>query len=650
MRKSLFILAILVFAVLYYMGVMTEKETLPFSREFFTVETPSTVDLPLDVKALWPLKGKAGGQKISSLTNKELDQLYQLKLDRGIRNLPMLSFFLIRQAEQARNERDHELSLRLSTYSIKFSPELSQPYFELARTLWAQNPFQFTSILSSFFDGVKVLIAYYSSSLNVSYNLFYILANAILLTFALFGIVVLIKYLPLYFYDIHKDLTQEVSKVIFNSFKIFLLFIPFFLRMDLLWAILYWTILLWGYVPKKERQLLLLFLVLLVYLPYSLRFSSSFLDSPSSDILLEVNKVNYEDWDGEDRQRLEAWVTTHPEDADALFTLGLMEKRQGRYDRAEKFYQSAIMKDPSFSEAYSNLGNVYLARKEQELAISSYEKAIAINPSKAAYHFNLYRAYSQKTFLSGKTDQTFQRARRLDPKLVDSYLTLDTSKQNPTMNRWLVDETVSSERLWKRVRVYFMGGEGVLFHLFKAWFEKVPSKIPFLLPLFYLVFLAGMSRYSRSKRFMTRCPLCGSPTYRFYLEASIQNFVCFNCYRIFVQKEELHPRIVEKKGLQVQQFQKERHLIGRFVSHFLVGFAYLWQGSFVKGLLLTTLFFIFVMKFVYWNGVIVLSWVRWSPSVWKWVFWGGLSVLFYSLCLRQVYRLKPRFERRTKSL
>jgi len=643
MKKAALILLILVFSVLYYMGVMTKKETLPFSKEFFHVETPPSGDQAMDLKGTWSLRGRTAGQKVPTLGNKELDQFYQMKLDRGLRNLSVLSFFLIREAGQATQNGDHDMAVRLAAYAVKFSPELSQPHFALVKARWHENPIQFDKILPSFFEGLSVLTSYFPSSVNFFYNLSYLLANAILLTFLVFGIVILVKCFPLYFYEIRKNLTHELSKMFLSGLKIFLLFIPFFLRLDVLWAILYWGILLWGYVPKKERQFLLLFLILAVYLPFFLRASASFLDSPSSDILFEMNKANYEDWDGAAQQRLQTWSNAHPEDPDVLFTLGLLEKKQGRYDRAEKFYQSAIQRDPNFSEAYSNLGNVYMARREVDQAISLYEKAASVNPARAAYHYNLYRAYSQQTFLSGKNDRAFQTARQLDPKLVDYYLSLDTAKQTPNINRFLIDERLSPEKLWKRVQAQLVGGEGLLYHLFKAWFEKVPSRLSFLFPVVFLVFLIVMSRYSRAKRFMTGCPMCGSPTYRFYMGASVQDFICFNCYRIFVQKEKLHPRIVENKSFQVQQFQKEGHFIGRFVSWFIVGFGYIWRGNFFRGFLLTFLFFVFVMKFLYWNGVITLSWVRLPVTFWSWSLWGGLFVLIYLLCLRQIYRLKPKY-------
>lgn len=628
MKKAIIILIILILSLLYYTGVLTKKETLPFSKEFFSVESPASTDRTWDLK------------KSTPLSQKELDQFYQLKLDRGIRNLPILSFLLIRESEQARGKGDADQAVRMAITSTKFSPDLPQPYFELARALWRQNPFQLHKILPEVLKGEMVQFQYYSSSLKLFYNMFYILSNAILMTFIIFGIVVMIKYFPLYFYDIRKNMTQEISRLLINSLKIFILFIPFFFRLDMLWALFFWSVLLWGYVSKREKQFVLVFLIVLVYLPFFLRASSSFLDGTSSDIILEMNQTNHENWGRATEEKLRVWLATHPDDPEVLFSLGLVEKRQGHYPAAEEFYRRAIQLDPKFSEAFSNLGNVYLAQKQTSLAIASYQQATDLNPNQGAYYYNLYRAYSQETFLSGKTDKAFQKARQLDPQLIDYYSMIDS----PNLNRLVIDEGLTSKKLWKRFLDQFIGKEGFLFSLFKAWFEKIPSRIPFLAPILFLGFLMGMGRYSRAKRFLTRCPMCGSPTYRFYLGTSDQEFICFNCYRIFIQKEKLHPKIVEKKSLQVRQFQKQNHFISRFLSFFFVGFGYLWREHTLKGLFFLFIFFIFVLRFAYWSGVMPSSLPQLFSTLWKWIFWGGLFLIFYILSVRQLYRLKPKFE------
>lgn len=628
MKKAIIILIILILSLLYYTGVLTKKETLPFSKEFFSVESPVSTDRTWDLK------------KSTPLSPKELDQFYQLKLDRGIRNLPILSFLLIRESEQARGKGDADQAVRMAITSTKFSPDLPQPYFELARALWHQNPFHLHKILPEVLKGEMVQFQYYSSSLKLFYNMFYILSNAILMTFIIFGIVVMIKYFPLYFYDIRKNMTQEISRLLIDSLKIFILFIPFFFRLDMLWALFFWSVLLWGYVSKREKQFVLVFLIVLVYLPFFLRASSSFLDGTPSDIILEMNQTNHENWGRATEEKLRVWLATHPDDPEVLFSLGLVEKRQGHYPAAEEFYRRAIQLDPKFSEAFSNLGNVYLAQKQTSLAIASYQQATDLNPNQGAYYYNLYRAYSQETFLSGKTDKAFQKARQLDPQLIDYYSMIDS----PNLNRLVIDEGLTSKKLWKRFLDQFIGKEGFLFSLFKAWFEKIPSRIPFLAPILFLGFLMGMGRYSRTKRFLTRCPMCGSPTYRFYLGTSDQEFICFNCYRIFIQKEKLHPKIVEKKSLQVRQFQKQNHFISRFLSFFFVGFGYLWREHTLKGLFFLFIFFIFVLRFAYWSGVMPSSLPQLFSTLWKWIFWGGLFLIFYILSVRQLYRLKPKFE------
>ncbi|MGZ3590791.1 MAG: tetratricopeptide repeat protein, partial [Thermodesulfobacteriota bacterium] len=606
---------------------LTKKETLPFSKEFFSVESSVSGDRAWDLK------------RSTSLNQKELDQLYQLKLDQGTRNLPLLSFLLIRESEKARGKGDADQAVRIATYSIKFSPDLPHPYFQLAKALWHQSPFQLHKVLPEVLKGEVQQFRYFPNSLRVFYNMFYILSNAILMAFVIFGIVVMIRYLPLYFYDIRKNMTQEVSRLLLSSLKIFILFIPFFLRLDVLWAIFFWSVLLWGYVSKREKQLVFVFLIVLVYLPFFLRSSSSFLDGNPSDIILEMNQMNQEDWGRSAEERLRTWLMTHPDDPEVLFSLGLAEKRRGRYPEAEEFYRRAIQQDPKFSEAISNLGNVYLAQKKTPLAIASYQQAADLDPGRGAYYYNLYRAYSQETFLSGKIDKAFQKARQLDPQLIDYYSTIDS----PHPNRLVIDEILTSRMLWKRFFDQFIGREGLLFRLFKAWFEKIPSRVPFLAPLLFLGFLIGMARYCRTKRFLTRCPMCGSPTYRFYLGSSDQEFICFNCYRIFIQKEKLHPKIVEKKSSQVQQFQRQNHLISKFLSFFLVGFGYLWREEIFKGLFLLLLFFIFVLKFVYWRGVMPSALPQPFSSFWSYIFWAGLFIVFYILSVRYLYRLKPKF-------
>lgn len=639
MKKAILILVIILLVLFYYLGLFSKQDTLPLSSDFFSARSYTERESALDLKEIGFIKKRTS--EPLPLTQKELEALYQIQLDKGVKNLPTVSLALLRKAKEARERGEIEKAQEWTTYAMKISPLLPQPHVEMAKIYWKKNPFHLHKVFSEILKAQLKKFHDYPSLLRLSYHGLYILSNAILMSFILFGIMILIKYLPLYFYDLRKNLTQEFRSLILNGLKVFVLFLPIFLRFDLLWSLFFWSTLLWGYVPHREKKVIIFFLIITTYFPFFLKSSSSFLNSPNSEILLEMNEANHGNWTRATEEKLRAWIRTQPNDSEVLFTLGLIAKKQGQYAQAEEYYRKAIEYQPRFSQAFSNLGNVYLAQKQIPSAISAYQQAIQIDPNKGAYYYNLSRAYSQETFLSGKIDRTFQKARELDPALIDFHSMVVDS---PHMNRFVIDESLSTRTLWERCLNQFMGKEGFLYLLFKAWFEKVPSVIPFLAPILFLTFLIGFSRYARARRFLTRCPMCGSPTHRFYLETQKQEFVCFNCYRIFVQKEKLHPKIMEKKSLQAKAFQKEEQVIRTFLSYLFTGFGYLWRGQSLKGLLLLFLFFIFILRFLFWSGLIPDTRLQPPSSPLLAALWGGLFLLFYLLNVRDLRRQKPSFE------
>jgi len=639
MKKAIFILVVVLLPVLYYLGVFSEEETLPLSKEFFSIET-SSGEGTFDPETLGWIKIR-GTTNPLSLSSKDLEELYQAKLDRGIRNLPLLSWVLMRRAQEAKKRGQTDEALRLALYAQRFSPDFPEPSFVVARARWSENPFQVTEILRELLRGIGGWFRHYPHGLKIGYNALFLVGNGVLMAFMVLGVFLLVKYVSLYVYDIRKNLTGEISRLFTQSLKILIFFLPFFLRLDLLWALLFWSLLMWGYATKRERFMVVCFLIALTYLPFFLRSVSHFLESPVSGILMSMNRANHQDWDRSVEEKLREWVAKRPGDALAHFTLGLIEKRRGHYSQAESSYQRALEIEPRFHEALSNLGNVYLAQKQFDQAISAYERAIRLAPKKGSYYYNLYRASSQKTFLSGKIDFAFQKARQLDPETINFYIAIDS----PNMNRLVIDEVIRPAQLWDRFLDEWIGREGFLYRLFRAWFEKVFSRVPFLAPILFLGFLLALSRYSRQRRVHSRCPTCGSPTLRFYLGASEDEFVCFNCYRMFFQKEKLHPKVMEKKTLQVEAFQREKRRIGRILSFVSIGLADLWEERPLRGVLVLSLFFFFVLRFVYWDGVVRLDLPEGEGAIWRGAFWGGSFLIFYLLSLRFALRLKSKFPR-----
>jgi len=98
---------------------------------------------------------------------------------------------------------------------------------------------------------------------------------------------------------------------------------------------------------------------------------------------------------------------------------GGMAYGSGDLDRAIGEYQKALKDNPDDAESLSNLGQVLVKQGKAPEAIPLFERAIALLPSRWAYHFNLARALGE----TGDWERAvaeYQAAQQLFP---DDYVT-----------------------------------------------------------------------------------------------------------------------------------------------------------------------------------------------------------------------------------
>ncbi len=65
----------------------------------------------------------------------------------------------------------------------------------------------------------------------------------------------------------------------------------------------------------------------------------------------------------------------------------------GRADEAIGEYRQAVSLDPSYVNAWFNLGNLYAAKREWQTAAESYNRVVELNPDDGEAHFSLAAAY-----------------------------------------------------------------------------------------------------------------------------------------------------------------------------------------------------------------------------------------------------------------
>jgi len=122
----------------------------------------------------------------------------------------------------------------------------------------------------------------------------------------------------------------------------------------------------------------------------------------------------------EDAQdKLEDALKQDPALSDAEASFGFLMLREDALDESEKHFQRAAQLDPTSVLAYYGLGEVALARSGNVgvplAAVSSFEKAVSLNPDFAAAWYDLASIYSLRNETMRKALEDAKRAAALAP-------------------------------------------------------------------------------------------------------------------------------------------------------------------------------------------------------------------------------------------
>lgn len=99
-------------------------------------------------------------------------------------------------------------------------------------------------------------------------------------------------------------------------------------------------------------------------------------------------------------------------------------------DKSLEYYQKAIRQNPSYVQAYSNMGNTHHQLGEDTLAIDCYHKAIALNPDYAEAYYNLAIILAEKK-MEIEAEQNYIKAIALSPAFAEAYCNLGSLLVQP---------------------------------------------------------------------------------------------------------------------------------------------------------------------------------------------------------------------------
>lgn len=115
-------------------------------------------------------------------------------------------------------------------------------------------------------------------------------------------------------------------------------------------------------------------------------------------------------------------LAMQPSHVPAMLQLAFHLIKEGRYEEALPYAESAVKAEPEFSPAHNALGRVYLELDKTDAAIKELEAAARLAPNSVQTYFSLARAYQK----AGRTEDV-KRARETFVKL-DAELRVERDK------------------------------------------------------------------------------------------------------------------------------------------------------------------------------------------------------------------------------
>jgi tetratricopeptide (TPR) repeat protein len=589
--KSWLMIAFLVCLLLLGAGGVGGAQEQPTDENVWS--TPTSQDA--DFQKRWDQRREAVAA--GDVGEQQLEEILQLKLDRGSTNLWEYAILLMREGMAL---EDKERAVELGEFAQRMAPDLPPAYFYTAHTIVKKGSLNFYAALENNVEGVRAYFRNIPLTSGKGLNFLYIAGLAVLLTVLTFCLMVFFKRLPIFFQALEEELQGSTKEIIWGVGRIFLLALPFLLQLNILWCALVWSLILWRYLTRGEKGLVILAFLFVVYIPPAGDALFQSMQGSRSQVVFDMYEASYGARKAQAVERLRLWAQDHPDDRDALFTLALAFKREGDYVEAKKYYQNVIRLNASDVDAISNLGNLYIAIGDPETASSLYNQAIELAPSNGIYYFNLSKALTEKSMLVlEEADKNFQKAKELSPQIIGDHLKIDSSHPN----RSVIDVAVPLERLWKRLFGGLWHETGPSYFVLDVWLRDLSPRLPFIVPVLFLVSLVVFSYGGKGRGEWWRCSLCGMISNQTQGKQERRKRICVRCFRILKGKE-MGRDMKESKLRETKVFQIRMGIYDKLFPLLLPGMGYIWKGYNVRGVFYLWIFFVFVGVFFHWKGII----------------------------------------------
>jgi tetratricopeptide (TPR) repeat protein len=343
------------------------------------------------------------------------------------------------------------------------------------------------------------------------------------------------------------------------------------------WAGLGWigpplliTLLLWKYIGLQERVVTCLLWILSAAIPYALYFPAleinyeagilPVLEDPLNGTLLQERGT-----------KLGEWLKKNSKDAEALFSLGLIQKKLGKTELARSNFEEAAKAKPGWAKPSVNLANLDYQEGKIDSAISRLQAVISTSPSFLAYYDAAKIFYKQSRLDEGL--QANKKAKGLDAgRFAD--LEQITVNQNDA-KKFLIDEKLDPKDLSPRIWEITPQIEVIRTRLHRTYLPALPLPYYWIVIVLNLILSIGMSQLFPVRRVPRPCEKCGLPSCVLCEPMIEHESLCSQCFHMYVRLEAIDLSARRSKENSIRLYRFLREFRERWIGFFLPGMQYL---------------------------------------------------------------------------
>ena len=525
----------------------------------------------------------------------ELAEIALIKIQRvqstlGVKNMPMLSMSLARDARVIDSRGNGLLALRFLDSAAAISPDLSQIHLIRLSVAFKHQPFKIKVWSKIVHEYLLSRVTGFRNQSSLVFDAVLVSLSGIFVALLLFSLVQIIKYLRYMLVFVAQYSPDWLSQIHVGLLSLLLLLAPLVLGIGWILPLGAVLIILWSFQRDEERKIGIFCWMFLVAAPAILVVLGAFLAEKRSideDIIALLRDSN----PSSAKARVVRYVTSKEgaRDVNAIVALGQSAWFQGKLDEAKSHYLAALSLKPNDVSILNNLGRILFFRRETENAKVRFRAAM-----KFSTHAEPMLNYASLLLDEGRFEEAqaaIKEAGAIDLKTTRFYGSLPVSVS--TADKMLMinpSDRFAWSKMWSRepANLWSVG-----FSLFR---ESGNPQNPLVISslLIVLGLLGGViSRKRKQIGIYTPCVKCGRAT-----QWSSSESHCDQCQSVFLRSTAVDPNKRRIKKGRVKKYQQGIFYVERFLSG-IPGLAQVFTDQAVIGFLRLVVFLCAISGFLF---------------------------------------------------